>query len=183
LAKASVKAFSPKLQLVRVTAEELDTPLFLQLNNMCKVLKCPAPPAASLRTYLVCKGFAVSQSHTDPLAIKTDASPEIIWDMLRLWCKTTVVNKKGEAIAAAAVAAGDKPAVTTGQRILAIEPTHVAKEEVDFSIKKDAFVRGGGTAMGSAPRFLPNPEPNWGPKRRANSKRNREGDEEAASNG
>jgi tRNA (guanine26-N2/guanine27-N2)-dimethyltransferase len=160
--------------LVRVAAEELEyTPLFLQLNNMCKVLKCAAPPAASLRSCLVGKGYLVSQSHTDPLAIKTNAPPEILWDILRLWCKKTVVNKKGTALAAAAIAAGETPVVTTGERILAQQPTHVAEGDVDFSIKRDSFVRGNGSAMGSAPRFLPNPEPNWGPKARANSRQKR----------
>jgi tRNA (guanine26-N2/guanine27-N2)-dimethyltransferase len=153
--------------LVRVAAEEVQhAPLFMQLNAMCGVLKTNAPPAASLRTYLTENGYKVSQSHTDPLALKTDAPPELIWDLLRVWSKQSNSDKKKPSNIP-----NEKPVQqTVGQRILAIEPTLVSADSVNFSIKRDALGRGlagGADKRKSAPRFLPNPEPYWGPKARA----------------
>jgi tRNA (guanine26-N2/guanine27-N2)-dimethyltransferase len=154
--------------LVRVAAEEVqDAPLFMQLNAMCGVIKTNAPPAAALRTYLASHGYSVSQSHTDPLALKTDAPPELLWDLLRVWAKQAKPGKaKREETGDAASAAGVK---TAGERLLAVEPTLVRCEDVDFTIKRDQYVRSQtGAAQGkTAPRFLPNPEPYWGPKARA----------------
>lgn len=149
--------------LVRVASEEVQhAPLFMQLNAMCGVLKTNAPPAAALRTFLVGRNYAVSQSHTDPLALKTDAPPELIWDLLRIFAKQSKTDKKKPSNLAK-----EEPRthLTPGERILAIEPSRVSPEEVDFTIKRDDIGRGAsGTA---APRFLPNPEPYWGPKSRA----------------
>lgn len=146
--------------LVRVAAEEVsDAPLFLQLNAMCKVIKCTVPPAAALRSYLVNHGYSVSQSHTDPLAIKTNASPEVLWDLLRVWTKTMHPQYDAAKL--------DEHNLTTRDRILAKEPSLVRHEDVDFSIKRDQFMRRGSLSQRTAPRFLPNPEPYWGPKARA----------------
>ena len=32
-------------------------------------------------------GFRVSSTHANPLAVKTDAPPNIIWDVMRAWVK------------------------------------------------------------------------------------------------
>lgn len=148
--------------LVRVAAEEVqDAPLFMQLNAMCGVLKTNAPPAAAMRTYLTEHGYKVSQSHTDPLALKTDAPPALIWDLLRVWSKQSKSDKKKPSNITKEGTHGP----TAGERILGVEPTLVKADDVDFGIKRDNFGRG--AAGKSAPRFLPNPEPYWGPKSRA----------------
>lgn len=165
--------------LLRVAAEEIqEAPLFLQLNTMVGVLKTNAPPAAALRTCLTAKGYQVSQSHTDSLALKTTAPPEILWDLLRLWaldsrsggagakkrrsrnetCGNGAKEETGKNI--------NVSTMTPGERILAQAPSLVKAEDIDFSIKKDAWNRKSGDKS-SAPRFLPNPEANWGPKSRA----------------
>ncbi|KAK1865921.1 hypothetical protein I4F81_008443 [Pyropia yezoensis] len=77
------------------------TPLFLHLATMCKVLRCNAPPAASVRVAVRAHGYAVALSHTDPQAVKTDAPPALVWEILVLW----VAHTKGEAVLAAARAA------------------------------------------------------------------------------
>jgi tRNA (guanine26-N2/guanine27-N2)-dimethyltransferase len=170
--------------LVRVSQEEIrDAPLFMQLNNMCKVLRCTAPPSAALRTCLESKGYPASQSHTDPQALKTAAPPDMIWDILRIWAqkakpKARQASAKIEILAnGCSDGPGSRPE-TAGERILNVEPTTIQPDEVDFSIKKDKFVRRGTAGPNHAPRFLPNPEPHWGPKARAGTgKRKREEDE------
>jgi hypothetical protein len=32
-------------------------------------------------------GYRVSSTHATPLAVKTDAPPEVIWDVMRAWVK------------------------------------------------------------------------------------------------
>lgn len=161
--------------LVRIAAEEIQTaPLFMQLNTMVGVLKTNAPPAAALRSYLTSHGYEVSQSHTDSLALKTNAPPEVLWDLLRLWAldprsggagakRRRAIQENGEA---APKLQNGSATMTPGDRILAQAPTLVKAEDVDFSIKKDSWNRKSGD-KNSAPRFLPNPEANWGPKSRA----------------
>lgn len=164
--------------LVRVAAEEVvDAPLFMQLNSMCRVLQCNVPPSASVRTLVHEKGHCVSQSHTDPQALKTTAPPELLWDTLRLWCKTQTKKSKGGDTAVGGETSKNGPVQSTGRRILSRDPELVTASEVDFSVKKDKYVRGGTGGGASAPRFLPNPEPNWGPKARAGKRRRAEGEE------
>ena len=57
------------------------------------------------------KGYKVSISHTNCMAIKTDASPEVIWDIMRCWVKKNPLTKKHN----------DSEVVT---KILKIEPRY-----------------------------------------------------------
>lgn len=161
--------------LLRLLLEEVvDAPLFLHLPSMCKVLHVTSPPAAAIRTVLLARGYQVSQSHTDPMALKTNAPPELVWDILRLW-----VGKVGNPFqsgkhAIANLESTPKSQLPTGARILSVPPTLVTAAGVDFTVKKDKFIRRNCVGA-SAPRFLPNPEPNWGPKARA-GKRKRGGE-------
>lgn len=145
--------------LVTVLKEELELPMFMHLPSMCKTLRVSAPPAASIRQVLEKRGYRVSQSHTDPQAIKTDAPVELIWDILRQW-----VKKSGNSFPER-----KEGTMTAGERILQKESG--ITEEIDFTVKKDRFVRHG--LVKTAARFPHNPEPNWGPKARA-GKRKRE---------
>lgn len=105
------------------------TPLFLHLATMCKVLRCNAPPAASVRVAVRAHGYAVALSHTDPQAVKTDAPPALVWEILVLW----VAHTKGEAVLAAARAACAAADAATGGRR-------------DFPVVAAAAVPGGGGA-------------------------------------
>lgn len=148
--------------IVRLLREEINVPLFMHLPTMCKVLRVSPPPGASMRAVLVKKGYKVSQSHTDPQAIKTDAPPELVWDILRLW-----VGKVGSPLLKKdAEIDGKDCRLSPGERILAKKAELIRLDEIDFSVKRDKFVRrGNGEVQGV--RFPRNPEPNWGPKARA----------------
>lgn len=152
--------------ILRLLCEEVpNASLFMQLPAMCRVLKVASPPSASVRSALVSRGYQVSQSHTDPLALKTDAPPELIWDILRLWVAKVgnpFVSKEG----------ADNERVETGARILKVPASLISQKDVDFTVKRDKFVRKGAAAPLAA-RFPQNPMPEWGPKARA-GKRKRE---------
>lgn len=176
--KAGDKHFKAKGRidaLVTVLAEEVpNAPLFMHLADMCRVLKCQSPPTASLRAAIESKGFSVSQSHTDPQAVKTDAPIELLWDIMRLWVKK--IGRGGNGKRNRKQVENDKVMNnarrgTVADRIMATEPSMIEEKEVDFSVKRDRFVKRGTSSRN--PRFLPNPEPNWGPKSRA-GKRKRE---------
>ena len=104
-----------------------------------------------MRSALINAGHRVSQSHTDPLALKTDAPQAFLWDIMRHWVKQHPVKQGGQD--------------TAGSRILA-RPT---VSEVDFSYAR-------GSDPPKTPRWLPNPERHWGPKAIPKRKRKRKAD-------
>lgn len=65
--------------------ELLDVPLFVNAHSLCSTLKCTSPTMAMFRSALINAGYRVSGSHVDPLALKTDAPMNIIWDIMRCW--------------------------------------------------------------------------------------------------
>lgn len=149
--------------IIRLVDEEVrNVPLFHDMPNMCKVLKVSPPPSASIRAALVSKGYEVSQSHTSSTATKTTAPVELLWDMLRLWAK-----EAGSSVLKNMVNAGDDDSRrSAGEQILSKEVHLIQPGDIDFTVKKDKFVRRGGSEKQGV-RFPPNPEPNWGPKARA----------------
>lgn len=171
----------PRIEaLIRLLQEEVHTvPLFMHIPSMCKTLNVSVPPSAAVRSVLTNKGYEVSQSHVDPGSLKTTAPAELVWDILRIWAK-----KVGSSHFKKLSMADDRDDGATkdrrrsaGERILAKEPQLVTADDVDFSVKKDKFVRRGTTIDGqkAGVRFPQNPEPNWGPKARA-GKRQRQND-------
>lgn len=164
--------------LVRLLDEEVRTiPLFMHLPTMCKILRVSSPPAASVRAALVNRGYEVSQSHTDPQALKTTAPAELVWDILRIWAEkvgsplkeTMVRNPEQQEVKTN----GSKNASRSlaGERILRVESALIQKDEIDFGVKKDKFVRRGQNTPKAAVRFPSNPEPYWGPKARAGKRK------------
>jgi tRNA (guanine26-N2/guanine27-N2)-dimethyltransferase len=127
--------------LVAAISDEIhDVPLFHSLHQLSKVVACTSPNMQVMRSALINAGYKVSQSHTEALALKTDAPQSFLWDIMRAWVKDHPIKP------------GGRP--SAGTRILARDSGPVA---VDFK-----YARGSDTP--NVPRFLPNPEDNWGPK-------------------
>ncbi|XP_038990029.1 probable tRNA (guanine(26)-N(2))-dimethyltransferase 1 isoform X3 [Phoenix dactylifera] len=129
--------------LTTVLEELPDVPLFVSLHNLCTTLKCTPPPAAMLRSAVINAGYRISGSHVNPLALKTDAPMDVIWDIMRCWVNNHPVKTR--------------PANQPGTVILSKEPTLRANfaQAVTASWKTQAE---------KVRRFVPNPERNWGPK-------------------
>ncbi|KAL6754856.1 putative N2,N2-dimethylguanosine tRNA methyltransferase [Haematococcus lacustris] len=121
-------------------AEELhDVPLYYDLHDLCKTVRCQPPKSEVFRSALLNAGFRVSGSHANPLALKTDAPCTVVWDIVRCWIKDHPVKIKDPNSYAAT--------------ILAKQPTLVA-----------SFARAqGAVRRDEAPRFVQNPA-HWGPK-------------------
>ena len=127
--------------LVAAISDEIhDVPLFHSLHQLSKVVACTSPNMQVVRSALINAGYKVSQSHTEALALKTDAPQSFLWDIMRAWVKEHPIKP------------GGRP--SAGTRILQRDSGPVA---VNFK-----FARGSDTP--NVPRFLPNPEENWGPK-------------------
>ncbi|KAG2433178.1 hypothetical protein HYH02_012720 [Chlamydomonas schloesseri] len=133
--------------LLSVVSELPDAPLYYNLHDICKMVRITPPKSDVFRSALVNAGYRVSGSHACPLAVKTDAPPHVVWDVVRCW-----VKKNG--VSAAAV----KDPESYSAKLLAKEPTL----EASFTVVASAVAR---QKTDKAPRFVQNPA-YWGPKAR-----------------
>lgn len=153
--------------LTSVSEELLDVPLYYTIPDLCKVLSCSSPPMKQFKAAIINSGYRVSGYHKEPNAIKTDAPNNIVWDIMRTWCKSNPPKKhkktKNKKKTESALDSNEKetegkePIISAGEKILSVEP----KIKVNFSVPKGLLKRK------KAQRFPQNPESNWGPKPRA----------------
>ncbi|KAE8620088.1 hypothetical protein XENTR_v10010094 [Xenopus tropicalis] len=134
--------------LSMVTEELSDVPLYYTLDNLSSVIRCNTPSLLQFRSALLHAGYRVSLSHACKNALKTDAPPSVIWDIMRCWEKQNPVKRERLSETCPAF------------HILSKEP----KIEGSFEIREDANPKS--RKMGLK-RFQENPEANWGPKARA----------------
>ncbi|KAK1268970.1 putative tRNA (guanine(26)-N(2))-dimethyltransferase 1 [Acorus gramineus] len=132
--------------LTTISEELVDVPLFLSLHNLCATLKCTSPSAIMFRSAVINAGYRISGSHVNPLAQKTDAPMNVIWDIMRCWVKNHPVKPQ--------------PPEESGSVILSKEPTLQANFARAFASLSKAQAK-------KVHRFPLNPERHWGPKLRA----------------
>ncbi|NXO73628.1 TRM1 dimethyltransferase, partial [Phainopepla nitens] len=140
----------PRLQgMLSVIAEELsDVPLYYTLDGLSSTIRSNTPSLLQLRSALLHAGFRVSLSHACRNAVKTDAPPAVLWDIMRCWAKLHPVKRER--------LQDSSPAA----RILSVEPTLQAS----FALHEDANPS---SRKRGLKRFPENPEAFWGPKARA----------------
>ena len=63
------------------------SPLYYNLPNLCRTLGCVCPPLHVIQDALTTLGYKVGGYHKCEQAIKTNASNDVVWDVMRLWCK------------------------------------------------------------------------------------------------
>ncbi|XP_062491375.1 tRNA (guanine(26)-N(2))-dimethyltransferase isoform X1 [Pezoporus occidentalis] len=130
-------------------AEELsDVPLYYTLEGLSSTIHCNTPSLLQFSSALLHAGYRVSLSHACRTAVKTDAPPAVLWDILRCWVRLHPVKRER--------LTDTSPAA----RILAVEPTLQAS----FAIRADANPS---SRKRGLKRFPENPEAFWGPKARA----------------
>jgi tRNA (guanine26-N2/guanine27-N2)-dimethyltransferase len=147
-AAARVKA------LLTTVAEELpDAPLYYSLHSLAKTISVTPPPSDAFRSALVHAGHRVSSTHANPLGVKTDAPPHVVWDVMRCWARA----QWGEAKLAEKLKAAPAGSALAG--IMGRPP------RLQANFARAAGALSASRAAGTA-RFLPNPEAHWGPKSR-----------------
>jgi tRNA (guanine26-N2/guanine27-N2)-dimethyltransferase len=137
------------LGLLTSVSEEIQTPLYYTLPDLCRVMHCSSPPLREFKAAIMNAGYSVSGYHKEANAIKTDAPSHVVWDVMRAWLAKNPPHKEP---------AADSPA----SKILSTN----ASIEVDFSVRSSDS----GTARSKVARFPLNPEKHWGPKRKASGK-------------
>ena len=155
---ASQKKLRGLFGALAAEADLAEQPLFMTSHGMAATLGCIAPPLDVFERALRDAGFQAGSSHTNPLAVRTDAPLGFMWDVLRAW-----------------VASGH------GGRAKRAEPNSAAAsilsrhsrggpEQVEAILDGIRRQGPGSNAKrrrrGRTPFFLPNPEPHWGPKSR-----------------
>mmetsp|Transcript_19408 Transcript_19408/g.30803 ORF Transcript_19408/g.30803 Transcript_19408/m.30803 type:complete len:201 (-) Transcript_19408:157-759(-) len=132
---------------LRVCETEIETPLYYTHKSLAHLFHTSVN-IIKLRSAIINAGYRVSQSHADPSAIKTDASPMVIMEIM-----AAIVARdpeQGKAKRGPDSAAG---------KIIAVTTKSGTELKVNFSQAKGS--------EGLHQAFFPNPEENWGPKSRA----------------
>lgn len=130
--------------LTAISEEHPDVVFFYKLPQLCRGLKLPPVPLKQFRGTLQALGFKASHFHREPEAVKTDAPAAVVYDLMRLWAEE------------------NPPTNCPMPDVLKKEFT--LKRPVEWSMGCSDEVTCRPTKIA---RFLPNPEPNWGPKRAA----------------
>ncbi|NWQ71340.1 TRM1 dimethyltransferase, partial [Neopipo cinnamomea] len=143
-------ATEPRLRgVLSVISEELgDVALYYTLDGLSSTIRSNTPSLLQLRSALLHAGFRVSLSHACKNAVKTDAPPTVLWDIMRCWAKLHPVKLER------------LPDTSPAARILSVEPTLQAS----FTLRDDANPS---SRKRGLKRFPENPEAFWGPKARA----------------
>ncbi|PVV02733.1 hypothetical protein BB560_002802 [Smittium megazygosporum] len=132
------------LGMIKVIEEEIDVPFHYTLSSLCSAVKANALPYIKLRSAILNSGYKVSSAHSCTASIKTDAPPELIWDIMRTY-SNSIENKK------------EIPSDSIPAKILSVSPSH----EVSFETHKDATPTSKKLKL---VRYQVNPEKYWGPK-------------------
>ncbi|KAM6972546.1 tRNA (guanine(26)-N(2))-dimethyltransferase [Aplochiton taeniatus] len=137
--------------MLSVVTEELeDVPLYYAVDHLSSTLHSSTPPLLPFRSALLHAGYRVSLSHACKNAIKTDAPPSVLWDIMRCWEKSNPVKRER--------LSETSPAF----KILSTEPSLQAC----FDVREDANPQ---SRKRHLTRFQENPVAYWGPKARANA--------------
>ncbi|XP_056266290.1 tRNA (guanine(26)-N(2))-dimethyltransferase [Pseudoliparis swirei] len=136
--------------LSMVTEELEDVPLYYSVDSLSSTIHTNTPPLLQFRSALLHAGHRVSLSHACKNAIKTNAPPAVIWDIMRCWEKLNPVRREK--------LSETSPAF----KILSTAPS----SEACFTVREDANPQ---SRRRHLTRFQENPQAFWGPKARARS--------------
>eukprot|EP01039_Chlorochromonas_danica_P003441 gene3441-3769_t len=130
--------------LSSMSDELKDVPLYYSLPDLASTAQIKVPTIAEVQAALASAGYRHSQFHHDPYALKTDAPSKVVWDIIRSYAKI-------------------HPPVFSAKRGQSAISKYILSQEITTKVD---FTHSKRVTKGLA-RFPPNPEANWGPKRRA----------------
>ncbi|XP_042884533.1 probable tRNA (guanine(26)-N(2))-dimethyltransferase isoform X2 [Penaeus japonicus] len=134
--------------LTMMEEELADVPLYYVVDKLAAVAGINLCKMVQFRSAILNAGYRVSMSHACKNSIKTDAPPQVIWDIVRAWEKLNPANKEKMN--------QDRP----GRRILEKK----SETEINFELHPDSNPQ---SRKQELLRFQVKPEKNWGPKSRA----------------
>ena len=136
--------------MLQVVSEELpDVPLYYSVDTLARTVKCSTPPTVLLRSALLNAGYRQSYSHACKTSLKTDAPPEVVWDVFRAWCAKNAVDT-------------DRLKDGVGKQIFSKKRDEQVAM-ISFKMAKEAEPPSKEMKL---LRYQMNPAPFWGPKSR-----------------
>lgn len=135
--------------------EELPIPFYYSFHGVTSTLKMTAPKYIEIASALRRAGYQTSQSHCDPLALKTDAPGSVVFDVFRAYFQKFQKEAKKEWLEALPDGFAKKWLTEPASGSYDFTVLEEMKKEYEFA------------------RFPGNPEPNWGPKARGSLKRSK----------
>uniref|UniRef100_A0A7N8WSQ6 tRNA (guanine(26)-N(2))-dimethyltransferase n=1 Tax=Mastacembelus armatus TaxID=205130 RepID=A0A7N8WSQ6_9TELE len=135
--------------LSMVTEELEDVPLYYTVDSLSSTIHCNTPPLLQFRSALLHAGYRVSLSHACKNAIKTDAPPAAIWDIMRCWVNMIHLQQKKKEILELFFFFSQPPTL---------------HRQACFTVREDANPQ---SRKRHLTRFQENPQAFWGPKARA----------------
>ena len=127
-------------------SDEIDSPFYYNIPELASTVHQPTPLTADVFSAIFNAGYECSQFHHEPDCVKTNAPDHVVWDVMRELSKQRPVpGIKKKLISVTAQAILGKPSTTI----------------VSFKYSNKNLVKVKGLN-----RFAPNPESNWGPKRK-----------------
>eukprot|EP00923_Selenidium_pygospionis_P057625 GHVN01100855.1.p2 GENE.GHVN01100855.1~~GHVN01100855.1.p2 ORF type:complete len:445 (+),score=45.07 GHVN01100855.1:2383-3717(+) len=130
--------------MVDLATEELSIPFFIDVSRLSHIFLCTTPSLADFRSALINCGYFVSSTHTSPYGVKTDAPFDVVFNVMREHIRRNPTKKQTVAVKALLDGLREIP--------VSFEP----RDDGVSQAKKQRLVR-----------YQQNPEPNWGPKKRA----------------
>ncbi|EAX97051.1 N2,N2-dimethylguanosine tRNA methyltransferase family protein [Trichomonas vaginalis G3] len=131
---------------------EIDAPFYYDIGALTTIIKASCPPRALFYTQIEKQGYHCSLTHCDPGKIKTDAPPELLWDICRKW-----YFNEGKKL---------PEADCTARKILEAKPkfevTMDIDQDIEYRLKREKKIC----------RYYQNPTSNFGPKAAAKKKHN-----------
>ncbi|CAB0036326.1 unnamed protein product [Trichogramma brassicae] len=80
--------------MLYVIEEELEVPLYYQLDQLTSTIRGNVPPMTTFRSAIFNAGYQISYSHANKYSIKTNAPNTVIWDIIRAWEKDNPVKRE-----------------------------------------------------------------------------------------
>lgn len=80
-------SYRVKALLTAMSEELKDVPFYYTLPDLSSTCRSKVPTTLEFKSALHNKGYRFSQFHHEAAAVKTDAPPKVIWDIMRSFCK------------------------------------------------------------------------------------------------
>eukprot|EP01065_Artemidia_motanka_P005856 TRINITY_DN12837_c0_g1_i1.p1 TRINITY_DN12837_c0_g1~~TRINITY_DN12837_c0_g1_i1.p1 ORF type:complete len:677 (+),score=241.63 TRINITY_DN12837_c0_g1_i1:101-2131(+) len=154
--------------LLAAARDELsDCPLYYHLPSVCSHLKAQTLQARSFIAALHELGYRTSEVHCNKDGIKTDAPPEVVYDVLRCWIRDDPTRSAATDPQKGTVTVPPADAPRPPHYAPAPRTKHPAEGILSVAPRVDVRVEKGKAAPKSKEKkFVLNPE-GWGPKARA----------------
>eukprot|EP00605_Chrysophyceae_sp_TOSAG23-4_P002644 GSChrysophyteH1.ASY1.ANO1.2920.1 assembled CDS len=145
--------------LASISEELKDVLFYYNIPELAANLHSTAPTKTMLRNALNNAGYRFSHFHHEPSSLKTDAPPQVIWDIMRQYClENPPEGSKHKKQSEAAKSILGKDIKTEVNWIFDPKnPIYASKQGID-NIPDNRNKKA---------RFPVNPERDWGPKRKA----------------